>query len=130
MEVMASQRDDFVVGRVIAKLSAEVARLVRVRPLLEMLQQQCLLVSGTDNQDRFAVLQRLIDTWKESRIVLHLAGTDGIGLVMQMIGGKVGMNRLFVDRIEAQKGQSWRHDDRSRRQRGCEQSWHFFFVQE
>ena len=64
---------------------------MRVRPLLEMLQQQCLLVSGTDNQDRFAVLQRLIDTWKEGRIVMHLAGTDGIGLVMQMIGGKVGM---------------------------------------
>ena len=71
--------------------------------LLEMLQQQCLLVSGTDKQDRFAVLQCLIDTRKESRIVLYVAGTDGICLVMQMIGGKIGMNRLSVDRIEAQK---------------------------
>ena len=103
MEVMASQRDDFVVGRMIARLSVEVARLVRVRTLFEVLQQQCLLVSGTDKQDRFAVLQRLIDTRKERRIVLYLAGTDGIGLVMQMIGGKIGINRLFVDRIEAQK---------------------------
>ena len=103
MEVMAPQRDDFVVGRMIARLSVEVAHLVRVRTLLEMFQQQCLLVSGTDKQDRFAVLQRLIDTWKESRIVRHLAGTDGIGLVMQMIGGKIGMNCLFVDGIEAQK---------------------------
>ena len=56
MEVTASQRNDFVVGRVIARLNVEVARLVRVRTLLEMLQQQCLLVSGTDKQDRFAVL--------------------------------------------------------------------------
>ena len=99
---MTAQRDDFVIRRVIARLSVEVARLVRVRTLLEMFQQQCLLVSGTDKQDRFAVLQRLIDTWKEIRIVRHLAGTDGIGLVMQMIGRKIGMNRLFVDRIEAQ----------------------------
>ena len=103
MEVMASQRDDFVVGRMIARLSVEVARLVRVRTLFEVLQQQCLLVSGTDKQDRFAVLQRLIDTRKERRIVLYLAGTDGIGLVMQMIGGKIRINRLFVDRIKSQK---------------------------
>ena len=53
-------------------------------------------------QDRFTVLQRLIDPRKEGGIVEGVAGTDGIGLVVQMFGCQIGMNRPLVGCLEPQ----------------------------
>jgi hypothetical protein len=99
--VTASQRDDLAVSRVIARLGVEDSCLVRTQALLEMLQQR-FLVSGSDNQDLFAILQCLVDPRKERQIVVDLAGADGIGLVMQMGGWKIGRNGLLIDGIQPQ----------------------------
>jgi hypothetical protein len=101
--VTASERDDFAVRRMIAGFGVEVACLMRMQALLKMFQQQRLLVARTYDQDRFAMLQCLIDTRKEVRIVVNLAGADRIHLVMQMLDRQLGMDRQFVDGIQAQK---------------------------
>jgi len=73
MEVTASERYDFSVGRVIGRFGREChdPRGNDGSPLV--LQQQRLLVSGTHDKDRLAMFQRLIDLRKEGRIVLDLA---------------------------------------------------------
>ena len=53
----------------IAGRGVQLARPVRAEALLEMFQQQGLLVAGAYDEDRFAVLQRLVDPWKERGIV-------------------------------------------------------------
>ena len=73
---------------------------VRMHAFLEMLQQHRLLVSGPHDQDRLAVLQRLVDPRKEGRIVGDLAGADGIGLVMQMLGCQIGKDRPLIFDIQ------------------------------
>jgi hypothetical protein len=101
-EVTAPQRDDLAVSRVIAGLGVEDSCLVRTQAFLEMFQQHRFLVSGSDNQYLFAISQCLVDPRKESQIVVDLAGADGIGLVMQMGGWKIGKNRLLINRIQPQ----------------------------
>jgi hypothetical protein len=65
MEVAAPKRDDLAVSRVIAGLGAKVAIPGGTTALLQMLQQQRLLVSGTHYKDRLAMFQCLIDPRKK-----------------------------------------------------------------
>ena len=81
MEVTASQLDDFAVGRVITgRFHAPCANTVL---------PSGASVAGSSrfpahDQDRFTVLQSLIDPRKEGRIVVGFAGADGVGLVMHI----------------------------------------------
>ncbi|WMT73443.1 hypothetical protein [Bradyrhizobium sp. Ash2021] len=103
MEVPASERDDFAIGRVIAGFDPEVTRLGGALAFPEIFQQQRFLVSRTQNEDCFAVLERLFDLLEEGRVIRRFTGADGIGLVMQMLGRRVRMNRQLISRIQAQK---------------------------
>ena len=48
------------------------------------------------------MFQRLADTRKEGRIVVGLAGADGVGLVMQMFAFQPGIDSPLVGAIQAQ----------------------------
>ena len=102
VEVATSQRDNFPVGRMVAGLGVQFTRLVRLQAFPEVLQQQGLLGPRSHDQDSLAVFQRRIDPRKECRIVMGFAGTDGIGLVMQMSGLQFGMNRPLIDGFQTQ----------------------------
>jgi hypothetical protein len=49
------------------------------------------------------MVQRLVDTRKEVRIVVNLAGADRIRLVMQTLGRQFGMDRQLVDSVQPRK---------------------------
>lgn len=102
-EVPAPERDDLATGGVIKGLGLEVPRFGRVLAFPEIFQQQRLLVSRTQNEDCFAGLQRLVNSLEEGRIIGRFTGADGIGLVMQMLGWQMRMNRQLVGRTQAQK---------------------------
>ena len=102
MEMTAAQRNDLAIGRVIAGLRSELAFLGGMAPFLEIFQQQRFLVSRPNDQDRFAALQCLPDPRKEGRILKGFAGSDGIGLVMQMLGCQIGTDRPFVGAFQPQ----------------------------
>ncbi|MGY4364013.1 DNA invertase Pin-like site-specific DNA recombinase [Bradyrhizobium sp. LB1.3] len=100
MESAASQRDDFAICRMIAGLCVELARFCRGQAFLEMLQQQGFLSSGTHDEDRFTILQHLVNPRKESRILDRLAGADGVGLVMQMPERRAGNVRIAAGQAQ------------------------------
>ena len=66
MEMMAAQRNDLAIGRVIAGLRPKLTSLDGMAPLLEISQQQRLLISRPHDQDRFALDLRMLSNFPGS----------------------------------------------------------------
>ena len=68
MKMPTSERNNFAIGRVITGLRADLASVRRTVPL-KIFQQQRLFVSGPDDQQGLAMLQRFDNPWMRAMIV-------------------------------------------------------------